>query len=298
METRNTRIVGVILLSAVISAAGCSALPIPSGGGGGGTTSPQLVSGKGLEVTQFKVSDKTLSPGQTASVTLKLKNYHTKEIDLQTPTLYNIGLLEKSDRSCTPSEIESAKVAGDSAVYPEMECTWRITAPSGDIVGGFEQRAQESIVANIAYNSSIENNRPMKINFRPLSDVNRTSKKRMTFSNSEVEVSMETENPVPLNQNKSISFDVATVGSGRVSDAFEFDYAPGSVFVEASDYGDSSKADVSGECPATDKMVLEDRLDFSCSINSQGQQEVVRNLFFTASYKYVQAPSLGITIVK
>ena len=67
-----TKILGLIAFAVMVS--GCSQLP--SSGGGGSTSEPQQLSGKGLEVTEFRVSDKTLSPGQTINVYLTLKNFH------------------------------------------------------------------------------------------------------------------------------------------------------------------------------------------------------------------------------
>lgn len=279
-----------IVLAVVVS--GCSALP--SGNSSPGQSSPEMLPGKGLEITGFTVSDNTLRPGQEVSVTLDLKNYHRKEVEHMNVSLYNLGLLEKSDKSCTPDEIEPAK---ENGINPVMECTWSIKAPSSDVVGGFEQR-KSSITANVEFSTSMENFQPMKVNFKPLSEINRTDKKSMTFSNGEVKVNMQTETPVPLNQNKTINFRVEKAGSGRIDGDYSFQYDPSSVFVDASDYGDPDVSDNQFECPQSDKPVLENTLDFSCYINENSPGEVVRNLFFTVSYKYVQTESLDITIVR
>lgn len=280
----DARIVGLMILTVIVS--GCSQLP--GSGGDGGTEEPQQLRGKGLEVTEFRVTDKTLSPGQTVNVYLKLKNYHRQEIELGDIKLYNLGLLEKSEKSCTPEEIGVAK----KGIAPVMECSWRVTAPDEDRVGGFSQR-KSSITANIPYDSVIQNYRPMKVKFLPLDEINQTSKKAMSFSNGEVGVNMEVETPVPLDQNKSMTFSVSKKGSGVIDGNYTFDYTPSSVFVEEGDYPGENDF----ECPSKDKPVKKSSFDFSCSIKAEGSQEVERNLFFTVRYKYVQAPSTTVTIV-
>jgi len=267
----------LILITAVIIVSGCSQLP--SNGNQGTTSEPQQVSGKGLEVTEFRVSDQTMSPGQTVNVELTLKNYHREEIDIGNIALFNLGLLESSDKSCEPQEIGSA----EQGIYPVMECSWRLTAPSEDQIGGFEQR-QSTISANIPYDSVLQNYQPMTVKFLPLEEINSTSKQAMSFSNGEVGVNMEVETPIPLEQQKAMSFQVSKEGSGRINGSYEFEYSPSSVFIEE-------------ECPSSDDPVIRDSLDFSCTIQAEGTQEVERNLFFTVRYKYIKAPSTGITIV-
>ncbi|EGQ43940.1 MAG: hypothetical protein J07AB43_04160 [Candidatus Nanosalina sp. J07AB43] len=272
-----TNLIGLVVL--VVFVSGCSQLP---SGGGSQPSEPQQLSGKGLEVTEFRVTDKTVSPGQTVSVFLTLKNFHREEIDIGEVSLYNLGLLESSadsDGPCTPSEIGQAK----KGTAPVMECEWRVTAPEESEIGGFSQGPRESIVANIPYDSVIKNYRPLKVNFKPLSQVNRTSKKAMSFSNGEVDVNMETETPIPLGQEKLVDFSVSKTGSGRIDGTYSFDYTPSTVF--------------SGECPTQDEPILRDSLDFSCPISLEGQNQVTRNLFFTIRYKYIKSPSTTITIV-
>lgn len=273
-----TKILGLIAFAVAVS--GCSQLP---SGGGSQPSEPQQLSGKGLEVTEFRVTDKTVSPGQTVSVFLTLKNFHREEINLGDISLRNLGSLESSagpDGPCTPDEIGQAK----KGVAPVMECEWRVTAPEEDEIGGFSQGPRESIVANIPYDSIIKNYRPLKVKFMPLSQINRTSKKTISFSNGEVDVNMETETPVPLGQEKLVDFTVSKAGSGRIQGKYSFDYTPSTVFSE--------------ECPTQDEPILKDSLDFSCPISLEGQEEVTRNLFFTIRYKYIKAPSTTITIVK
>ena len=271
----------LLLVAVVVVVSGCSQLP--SSGPSTSSEEPEQISGKGLEVTQFRVSDKTLSPGQEVEVNLQLKNYHQQDIEIGNVSLYNLGLLESSDKSCYPNEIDPAQ----DGIYPVMECSWKVKAPSSELVGGFEQR-KSSISVNIPYNSTIENVQPMKVEFKPLEQINRTDRKSMSFSNGEVAVNTEVESPIPLGQDKSINFEVSKAGDGRLEGGYGFEYSPSSLF----EIGDGA-----GECPSSDEPVLDDSLSFSCNINAEGSSIVERNLFFTVSYKYIQAPSIDITIV-
>lgn len=276
--------IALTFVSLVVVVSGCSQLP--TGSGSGNTDAPEQVSGKGLEVTDFRISDNTLSPGQTANVEMTLKNYHRNEIDIGNITLRNLGNLEASDKSCNPEEIGSA----EQGIYPVMECSWRVTAPSEDVIGAFEQRPA-SITANIPYDSVIENYQPMTVKFQPLSEINRTSKQAMSFSNGEVGVKMGVETPVPIGQNKTISFQVSKEGSGVIHGNYEFDYSPSSVFIEEGDFPGENDF----ECPSTGEPELSD--SFSCTIQAESPQEVERNLFFTVRYKYIKAPSIDVTLV-
>ena len=269
----DNKLLGIIM--AVVLVSGCSQLP----SGSEDTTSedPQQISGKGLEVEEFSVSDKTLSPGQTITVDLKLKNYHREDIQIGNIALYNLGLLESSDKSCVPKQIDPA----ENGVYPVMECSWRITAPSEDQIGGFEQR-QSTISVNIPYESAIRNYQPMTIKFRPLEQISRTDKQATSFSNGEVGVEMEVETPVPLKQKKNINFKVSKQGSGSIDGSYDFEYTPSNIFEG---------------CPESDEPIIRDSLEFSCNIESTSSQEVERNLFFTAHYKYNKAPNTDITLV-
>jgi len=271
----------LLVISAVVVVSGCSQLP---GSSSSENDEPRQVSGKGLEVMDFSVTDKTVSPGQEIEANLRLQNYHRNEIDIGNVSLYNLGPnLERSDKNCSPDEIDPAQ----EGIYPVMECSWKIEV--AEDVGGFDQRKEE-ISVNIPYDSTIENYQPMTVEFRPLDQINRTDKKAMSFSNGEVSVEAEVESPVALNQDKLVDFKVSKAGNGRIDGAYEFDYSPSSVFVQDSD--------ARSPCPSSDEPVIENKVSFSCALHVEGSEIVERNLFFTVSYKYIQAPSIDITIVK
>ncbi|WP_414837853.1 hypothetical protein ACK3SF_00400 [Candidatus Nanosalina sp. VS9-1] len=284
-------ILGLIAFTVIVS--GCSSVTDALPSGNSNTDSqPEQIPGKGLEVTGFSISDQTLSPGQTAEVTLTMQNYHREEIELGEVTLYDLGpLLTKEKQGCTPDE-EDLEAATDN-VNPIIECSWELTAPSENMVGGFSQRSA-SFTANIPYETSIQNYRPLKVEFRPLQDINSTSQKSISFTNGEVDVQASVETPVAFGEQKTISFNLKRAGDGRVDEEYSFDYQPVAVFDLN---GDDEVTGEGAECPESDEVILGGGLDFSCSISMEGTSSEVRNVFFTASYKYVKSPTLGITIV-
>jgi hypothetical protein len=278
VEGNKLMLASALMLAMVAS--GCtSELPVDLGGGGESTEEPEQIPGKGLEVTRFTITDNTLSPEQQAEVTLQLKNYHQRDINLTGIELYNTEPLTASNKECTPDEIQQAR----TGVYPVMECTWTVTAPTADEIGAFEQRPA-SFLANLTYESVIENFEPLKVTFKPYEQINNTQKKIMSFSNGEVQVEVQTESPAALRQNKTLGIRVTEVGSGRMGDEVSLDYTPNSLF--------------HGWCPGEKKLVLEDEVEFNCPMRLDSDQTSERNLFFTVHYKYVQSPSLDVTIVK
>jgi hypothetical protein len=272
----------LLLASALVLtvlASGCtSELPVDLSGGES-TEEPEQIPGKGLEVTRFTISDNTLSPEQQAEVTLEIKNYHQRDINLTGIELYNTEPITASGKECTPDEIKEAK----PGIYPVMECTWTVTAPTADEIGAFSQR-KTSFSANIPYESVIENFEPLKVTFKPYEQINNTKKRIMSFSNGEVQVEVQTESPAALRQNKTLGLRVSKAGSGRIDGDFSFDYTPSSLF--------------QGWCPEEKKPVLQNTVEFNCPMRLDSDQTSERNLFFTVHYKYVQSPSLDVTIVK
>lgn len=263
METR-----AAIIVAAIVIASGCAS---------SGTSTPETSepTEKGLEIQEFKVADKTLNPGQTTFVTLKLKNYHKKEISIDQMNLYNTGALSASKQGCNPSEIGRSK----KGFNPEMECRWELTAPGEDYLGGFKSKPA-SFNLNLKYDSELTNNVPLQIDFKPQSEIQDVSKISRTISNGEVKATVQTQEPVPVGQERIIDFTVENAGNGRVVSGYSFEYTP-SIF--------------SG-CPGSDDPVVDSKVEFSCSF-SYGQQ-ATRNIIFSTSYKYVKQPTIDVEVVK
>ncbi|MFB6203269.1 MAG: hypothetical protein ABEK01_02150 [Candidatus Nanohaloarchaea archaeon] len=238
-------------------------------------------SGKGLEITQFSITDSTLRPGQRAEVTVGLKNYHTKEISLNEIKLYNLGKITAEKRGCTPGQLQKAT----ASTNPVMICNWRITAPSEDYIENFESK-DLTFTLRLSYDSNVRNSNPLKITFKPISDINRTSSVTKSFNNGEVRVKMETENPIGFPregdfEGKTIEFTVRNAGDGNVVGDYSFSYSPESLF---------------HDCPDSDTPVIEDKVDFQCKLKSD--VEATRNLFFSARYKYVKERNKNVELVK
>ena len=275
---------------AVSGCTGASDL-LPNSNSNSDQSQPEQLPGKGLEVNSFTISDQTLTPGQTAEATLELQNYHREEIELEEIVLYDLGLLSNNSKSCSPdeSDLESAT----ENINPIMECTWTIEAPPEEQMGGFSQRSA-SFSAEVSYKTAIENYRSLDVEFRPLDQIETTNEKTITFSNGEVDVRASVETPIPLGQEKTLSYQITRAGEGRIEDDMNFTYSPTEVF----DLNDDEAVDGSGaECPESEDIVLGSGLDFGCSMALDGSEIEARSLFFTTSYKYVKTPSLSITVV-
>lgn len=234
---------------------------------------------KGLEIKEFRAVDPELRPGQQTNVVLKLENYHVKPINIENMELYNLGFLEKvSEAECTPTETEPAK----KGYIPTMECSWRIEAPPRDEMDGFNSKSVP-VKLDLTYSSQMTNaKQPLQLHFRSLDDIDDTSTVSKTYSNNEVSLTVETEDPVPFEQGRLADITVQNAGMGKVKDnAYEFNYTPSEVF---------------NNCNPPDQP-FRDKVEFSCMIEPQNSQSVTRNLFFSVSYKYVKSPTLDIGVV-
>lgn len=277
METRT-----ILILALVIVVSGCADNSTQNNTDVGSST------GKGLEIVSLGVADDTLSPGQKTRMSLTLKNYHTQEITIEEVSVFNDGQLifgedatsgdENKNADCSPEEIQKA----EQGIAPEMICTWTITAPSEEDLGAFDSKPMP-VNVKIAYDSSIINSEPMKVQFRDVSQIENVEPITKEFSNGEVEVSMEVENPVSF-AGRTMYFTVRNTGPGDVEGGYSFDYSPVSVF-------DSCNENHKKENP-----VVGSTAEFSCPI--QHGTESVRNLFTSVSYKYVKTPTVDIEVVR
>ena len=257
------------ILAVIIVASGCAQNDNTS------TPTPEnTASGNGLEINEFRVADKTLTPGQETNVLLELQNYHTQDINITDISLYNLGLLDAESRGCSPEEINSAT----SDIKPRMECNWRLEAPEGEEFGGFEQRPL-SFNLHLEYDSVLTNTEPVRLQFKPLEDVNSTEDISTTFSNGEVEAEMSLESPATF-EGRDVRFEVSEVGPGRTDSNYTLNYEP----------------DIFSGCPEEERAVIDESFEFTCQV--QDSSEVVRNLFFSTRYKYVKEPTVDVTLVR
>jgi hypothetical protein len=259
----------VIFLALIVVVSGCA-------DNSQSETDVGAASGKGLEIKSLGVADDTLTPGQQTTLSLTLKNYHTKEIEITELSVFNQGQLEVTKESCSAEQIQSA----GQGVAPEMACMWTLKAPSKEALGAFDKPMPLNV--KIAYESNIINSEPLKLQFKPLSEIDSAEPIKKTFSNGEVEASMEVENPAPF-AGKIIYFTAQNAGPGTVEGNYEFSYTPSSVFEDC----------VEGHQEKT--PVVDSKVEFSCRV--QHSSQAIRNLFTSISYKYVKTPTVDIEVV-
>jgi hypothetical protein len=260
----------LIVLILVVAASGCvhSSAPIDTG----------QSSGSGLQVQEFDVSDQSLSPGQPAIITLKLRNHHDQRIPIDDISLYNTGVLETESQGCTPSSSEIEQSRED--FIPTVECSWRVSAPEEDIEG-FDSKTIP-VKLNLAYRSELSNSdQPVKIHFKPLNEIERTNEVQETFSNTEVEMVIQTESPVSF-QGRTVDVTVRNSGNGRVDSNYSFSYFPEQIF---------------SNCPESKEPLTGQEAHFVCEIDPQTENSQTRNLVVSTSYKYIKAPTLDVEVV-
>lgn len=261
---------GIIALAVVVLTSGCM-----HSGAGVPTTSTSST-GSGLQVATFDVSDDSLGPGQTGIISLELVNHHRKEIDPEDISLYNTGILVVEKNSCSPETLTAAR----PDFKPRMKCSWTVEVPEG-AVGGFESKTVP-VKLNLEYQSSLSNSKqPVKVHFRPIEEIDRTNPLKRSFSNSETQITVETERPIPF-EGRTVSITASNAGNGRVASDYEFEYFPEEVFQE---------------CPSSKEPIVEQRVEFTCRIDPANDIEQTRNLIISTSYKYIKAPTLDIRVV-
>lgn len=228
---------------------------------------------KGLEIVDLKATDDTLTPGQQARIVLRLRNHHIEPIQITDLSIINQGQLQVEKQGCNPDKMEAAR----KGLAPEMVCDWKITAPSEEELGAFESKPMP-VNLRLEYESSLVNKEPLKLQFKPLSDIDSSSSVTKTYSNGEVRATMEVENPAPF-EGRNIYFSVKGLKPGSVTEGYEFSYQP----------------DVFSGCPQKEDPVVDSKVEFSCRV--EHDTEAVRNLFTSISYKYVKTPTLDIEVV-
>lgn len=270
----------LVLVVTAILASGCTLPENSSNNNSNGDNGPDLAEDRGLQIESFRTSDETLRPSQPAKVNLRLKNYHTRDIDIEEISIYNEGLLTVENRECNPDPDSLGQASEGN--YPEMECQWDIEAPPEEEYGSFDSKPA-SMNLRLRYDSSLTNEDPFKLEFKELDEINNTEDISKTFSNSEVSMNIETEEPVPLDSGRTLIVKTEEIGQGRiVADTnYDFEFTPGNLFED---------------CDREDAPVVGKELEFSCEVTGSNQ-EGTRNLIFSTDYKYVKEPVLNIKLV-
>lgn len=263
METKH-----ILIISLIILTSGCTEISQDTG---------TQVDTKGLEIESFTVSDDRLRPEQQAIIHADFKNYHS-DIEVHEVEIFNEGAnLDVSKNGCTPSisDLEGAR----EGVHPEMQCTWTVEAPEEDALEGFSERS-EPVKLRVSYTGSLENRESLGVEFRDVTDIERTSTASRGFSNGEISAEMITETPIVQSTGNSIELKVENVGPGRVDGSYSFDFTPEEVFEG---------------CDSDGEPQIDSEWSSVCTLSSESRG--VQNLFFTTDYKYVKEPNLDITVV-
>ena len=238
----------------------------------------QELPNQGLVIDDFSVTDNQLRPEQQAVVRADFTNYH-EEINVQNVTLEPGTRLSLNRQGCSPEpeELEGAR----NGITPTMSCTWTVEAPEGG-AGAYEGGVTESLQLRAEYEASMENQEPLRLDFRPATDIESTSIVSQSSSNGEVSLSLTADNPVAMNAGTGLEIVADNDGHGRLVDGFSFDFEPESLFDDC-------------ESGRTEEGLQDDRVNFVCTLSSGN--EGVENVFVSTDYKYVKSPVLDITIV-
>lgn len=280
----------LVLITVVVIVSGCTALN-GEDNNEAEFEEPESI-GQGLEIVSLEPSDPRIFPGQRAVVILRMRNHHISEINIDEMVLYNLGPLELVDSGqswqdrCTPSEIPAA----EHDQSPLIECEWRISAPEN--MEDFESKTISPRL-QLRYDSVLSNKQhPLEVQFKHYTDISDPSQVERAYSNEEVRMDAEIENPAAVDGTRiGLSFD--NVGSGRVVPLSEDEEAKTFYEVEVSPESVFSDCSPSFEV----RSAVGPEIEESCGVHAPGGEAVARNLIFATSYKYQQSQSVDIEVV-
>lgn len=249
---------------------------------------------RGLEVSELSVLNDQITAidGSATTVELTLQNYNQEPVEIEELSLENTAMLNVESRTCTPSNIEDREV--QEAVQdqiPEVFCEWRISAPSEDDFGRFEERSFNPNVY-LEYKGKLSNQESFSIDFQRQEDIREMSEERLTVNNGEIEMIKQlSQNPVPTSEdssNRQLEYQVSNSGPGSLGELdngeeFRLSLEPQNLF-----YGDCSSGEVE------ESITIGNSLDVSCPIGSSS--EATRNIFTDVEYNYIKTPSFSILV--
>ena len=298
----------VFLITLAIVASGCTQIP----GFNDGNTGPQEstgLEGKGLEVTRFTVSDQQLSPSQTAIITLEGKNYHTTDVEIDSIDIYNTGDIEPADAQFQDFESACTGLQGSTVpkaqrgLSPEFSCQWRIQAPEAEEIGDFDSKSFNPR-ARVLYSSSLSNGKdPFSLQFIPGTEISQSSPVTKTYSNGEVTMTIEADNPVPVEGETTVSIQIDSASEGGlVSDVYEVRVQPGSIFDHSGvacsgDIREGTKSAGSNSVSFTLETPIQDSGNVGCRASIDDNRQVQRSVIISTDYKYQKTPNVHIEVV-
>jgi len=159
--------------------------------------------GKGLVINDFSISDNTLRPNQEANLQVTLQNYHERPTTINNISIFNEGELTVDNKQCTSDDIREAR----DGLYPQLSCSWTVKAPGEDFIAGFDSK-KTPLKLRLNYSTQFENQEPLKVNFKELSEIERSESRKISFGNGEVKLQAETESPAALSKPQPVKITV------------------------------------------------------------------------------------------
>lgn len=266
--------------------------------GGHGEDSPNT--DRGLEIVEFQVLNPEIESRDDAvgtTIELVLRNYHSDPVFVEEMSIYDSSLLDVRNMECTPrttegltnddgENVELEPAQEDFA--PEIFCEWDVIPPSPEDFGGYDQR-RFSPTLYLEYESLLENEDPLQVEFRDRDDIREMSALENSFTNNEVSMTKTVEQqPVPTSSERAIDFELRNDGPGILGEMesgedFEVEFSPENVYGDNCENGVDESIDIGSS------------VEFSCDLSFS--QEVTRNLFTAVRYKYIKEPSVDVTVV-
>lgn len=252
----------IMLVALALVASGCAS--------SGGTDS------QGVKVQKFSVSDNTLTPDQQTLIEATITNHNEAptEIKSENIQLFNTGQLEVQSKTCSPKSIESQR----EGISPSMNCQWTVKAPGESYLEGFESKPI-ALKMRLLYSSTLENQRPLKIDFQKLEDITQSGTTKISNGNGDLTLKMNGESPSSKETSEPIDLEVKEVGPGRLVSNYTINCTPKNLFQECP----QKLEPIQGEAQTT--------------LNAKAQSKGVRNIFISISYKYEKNPNLDIKVV-
>lgn len=252
----------VALLLACIAASGCVS---------------ESSQGTGVKVEKLSALDDTLNPNQQTQVKAEIVNYNKAPTTIESEdiSLFNTGQIEVLGKTCNPDSISAAR----EDFNPTIACSWTIEAPDESFVEGFSSKPV-SIKMNLAYSSTLENEKPLKIDFQEMQNIDSSNDIKRSISNGDITAIVTSQSPVALENPQNVNIEVENTGPGKINGSYKFTFTP--KVVEES-------------CDGTEKKPIQGGARLNCVLEASSTG--VRNLFVSTSYKYEKSPNLNIEVV-
>lgn len=267
----------------VVLVSGCVLIP---GTGDTDRTGMDIpVEERSVQIVDFSPTSQVLRPDQETVVQLRLRNMHiSDEVGIDEMEVYNTHPLELEEFSmaedCSPSELRPA-VGGTPF---EMDCSFVLSAPSAEEMESFESRSANPRM-RIVLDSQVSNSHePFPVEFRPQQEIEDAGLVTRSYSNGEVQITVQTDQPVPSGIESRMNFDIINVGGGHLTEGYDFSVSPDDIFME------DCREELEFEDP------IHDHAEFACSFENDVDRMLTENFVFATSYKYVLSPEVSIQV--